>query len=119
MGAAGIRVNAIAPATVLTPSREKMLSDPEARAGMLARIPPGPFPTPEEIAAAVIYLAEPGGRLGHRAYAGGGRWADCDVTCHAAAADLPIAAFTRGITSSAISCIERLLSAGSTQSMPA
>ena len=38
---------------------------------------------------------------------------------HAAAADLPIAAFTRGITSSAISCIERLLSAGSTQSMPA
>jgi hypothetical protein len=36
-----------------------------------------------------------------------------------AAADLPIAAFTRGITCSAISCIERLASAGSTQSMPA
>ena len=43
-------------------------------------------------------------------------WAGID---HAAAADLPIAAFTRGMTSSAINCIERLLSAGSTQSMPA
>ena len=34
-------------------------------------------------------------------------------------AGLPIAAFTRGITCSAISCIERLASAGSTQSRPA
>ena len=42
-----------------------------------------------------------------------------DPVTHAAAADLPIAAFTRGMTSSAISCIERLLSAGSTQSIPA
>jgi predicted dehydrogenase len=38
---------------------------------------------------------------------------------HAAAADLPMAAFTRGMTSSAINCMERLLSAGSTQSIPA
>ena len=38
---------------------------------------------------------------------------------HAAAADFPIAAFTRGMTSSAINCMERLLSAGSTQSIPA
>ena len=40
---------------------------------------------------------------------------------HSAAvlASLPIAALTRGITSSAISCIERRASAGSTQSMPA
>jgi hypothetical protein len=37
----------------------------------------------------------------------------------AALALLPIAAFTRGMTSSAISCIERLASAGSAQSMPA
>ena len=41
------------------------------------------------------------------------------LTNQAAAADLPIAAFTRGMTSSAINCIERLASAGSTQSMPA
>src|SRR5262249_19572199 len=53
----GIRVNAIAPATVLTPSRERMLSDPDARARMLARIPLGRFPDADEIAQAVCYLA--------------------------------------------------------------
>ncbi len=57
-----IRVNAVAPATVMTPSREKMLSDPEARARMLSRIPIGRFVTPEEIAAAVVYLASPAPR---------------------------------------------------------
>jgi NAD(P)-dependent dehydrogenase (short-subunit alcohol dehydrogenase family) len=56
----GIRVNAIAPATVLTPSRARMLSEPAARARMLARIPSGRFVTPEEVAAAVIYLASAG-----------------------------------------------------------
>ena len=54
-----IRVNAVAPATVLTPSREKMLNDPKMREAMLARIPTGRFVTPEEVAAAVIYLASP------------------------------------------------------------
>jgi 2-deoxy-D-gluconate 3-dehydrogenase len=53
----GIRVNAVAPATVLTPSREKMLSEPQTRARMLARIPLGRFPSAEEVAAAVCYLA--------------------------------------------------------------
>jgi len=53
----GIRANAIAPATVLTPSRTGMLKDPAARARMLERIPTGRFVTPEEIAAAVVYLA--------------------------------------------------------------
>jgi 2-deoxy-D-gluconate 3-dehydrogenase len=53
----GIRVNAVAPATVPTPSREKMLSEPQARARMLARIPLGRFPSAEEVAAAVCYLA--------------------------------------------------------------
>jgi len=45
----------------------------------------------------------------------------CTRSNHSAAAlaVLPIAALTRGITSSAISCIERLASVGSTQSMPA
>jgi NAD(P)-dependent dehydrogenase (short-subunit alcohol dehydrogenase family) len=55
----GIRVNAVAPTTVLTPSREKMLSDPALRDAMLARIPTRRFATPEEVAAAVIYLASP------------------------------------------------------------
>jgi NAD(P)-dependent dehydrogenase (short-subunit alcohol dehydrogenase family) len=58
----GIRVNAIAPATVLTPSREKLLSDPQARARMLARIPLGRFPAAEEIAEAVCYLASDAAR---------------------------------------------------------
>ena len=56
----GIRVNAVAPATVMTPSRQEMLKDPAVRQAMLARIPIGRFVTPEEVAAAVIYLASPG-----------------------------------------------------------
>ena len=36
-----------------------MLSDPEGAADMLSRIPTGRFATPEEIAAAVVYLASP------------------------------------------------------------
>ena len=56
---AGIRVNAVAPTTVMTPSREAMLADPAKRKTMLARIPLGRFPDPGEIAAAVLYLASP------------------------------------------------------------
>jgi 2-deoxy-D-gluconate 3-dehydrogenase len=55
----GIRVNAIAPTTVLTPSRQQLLSDPQRREAMLARIPTGRFATEDEIAAAVLYLASP------------------------------------------------------------
>jgi len=70
----GLRVNAIAPTTVLTPSREKMLSDPQARAAMLARIPGGKFATPAEIAAAVLYLDSPaaGSITGHTLLVDGG-----------------------------------------------
>jgi len=57
--AAGIRVNAVAPGTVMTPSRQAILDDPDARARALGRIPSGRFPTAEEIAAAVVYLAGP------------------------------------------------------------
>jgi 2-deoxy-D-gluconate 3-dehydrogenase len=56
----GIRVNAIAPTTVMTESRQQLLNDPKARATALSRIPTGRFATPEEIAAAVVYLASPG-----------------------------------------------------------
>ena len=55
----GIRVNAVAPSTALTPSRLKLL-DEAARKRMLARIPSGRFVTPEEVAAAVCFLAGPG-----------------------------------------------------------
>jgi 2-deoxy-D-gluconate 3-dehydrogenase len=54
-----IRVNAVAPSTVLTPSRAAMYDD-ETRARMVARIPIGRFITPEEVAAAVVFLASPG-----------------------------------------------------------
>jgi NAD(P)-dependent dehydrogenase (short-subunit alcohol dehydrogenase family) len=53
----GIRVNAIAPGTVETPSRAPFLAEPAARAAMLGRIPAGRFGTAEEVAAAVRYLA--------------------------------------------------------------
>jgi NAD(P)-dependent dehydrogenase (short-subunit alcohol dehydrogenase family) len=56
----GIRVNAIAPTTVMTESRQQLLADPDRRAAALSRIPSGRFATPEEIAAAVVYLASPG-----------------------------------------------------------
>ncbi len=54
-----IRVNTVAPATVMTESRKKLLSDPEVRQRMLDRIPAGRFPEPSEISAAVRYLAGP------------------------------------------------------------
>lgn len=54
----GIRVNAIAPASTLTPTR-KSLTDPVRRDAFLSRIPLGRFGTPEEMAAALVYLAGP------------------------------------------------------------
>lgn len=63
----GLRVNAVAPGTVLTPSREKLLSDPDKRQWMLGRIPTGQFITPADVAAAAVYLAgaEAGSVTGH------------------------------------------------------
>jgi NAD(P)-dependent dehydrogenase (short-subunit alcohol dehydrogenase family) len=56
----GIRVNAIAPGTVETPSRKAHFeANPDARRLMLARIPSGRFGSQEEVAAAVAYLASP------------------------------------------------------------
>jgi NAD(P)-dependent dehydrogenase (short-subunit alcohol dehydrogenase family) len=56
----GIRVNAVAPGTVETPSRAAMLAaDPRRRELLLTRIPLGRFGTAEEMAAAVAYLAGP------------------------------------------------------------
>jgi NAD(P)-dependent dehydrogenase (short-subunit alcohol dehydrogenase family) len=70
----GIRVNAVAPGTVETPSRAVNLQDPERRAQMIGRIPIGRFPKAEEIAAAVRYLASPeaGAVTGHILVVDGG-----------------------------------------------
>jgi 2-deoxy-D-gluconate 3-dehydrogenase len=56
----GIRVNAIAPGTVNTPSREAhFAADLPAREAILARVPLRRFATMEEVAAAVCYLVGP------------------------------------------------------------
>ncbi len=56
----GIRVNAIAPGTVNTPSREAHFSaDARARDAIVARVPLRRFATMEEVAAAVCYLVAP------------------------------------------------------------
>ena len=55
----GIRVNAVAPGTVETPSRAATLADPQIRQGILSRVPLHRFGTPDEVASAVRYLASP------------------------------------------------------------
>jgi NAD(P)-dependent dehydrogenase (short-subunit alcohol dehydrogenase family) len=69
-----IRVNAVAPTTVMTESRQQLLSDPKTRTNALSRIPSGRFATPEEVAAAVVYLASPaaGSVTGHTLTVDGG-----------------------------------------------
>ena len=55
----GIRLNAIAPGRVSTPSRDSSLAIPGFREKMLGRVPLGRFGTPEEVAATACYLASP------------------------------------------------------------
>ena len=55
----GIRVNAVAPGRIDTPSREASLADPKHRQAMLGRVPFGRFGTADEVAGAVRYLASP------------------------------------------------------------
>jgi NAD(P)-dependent dehydrogenase (short-subunit alcohol dehydrogenase family) len=56
----GIRVNAVAPGTIDTPSRaEFFAANPAAKKAMTDRIPFRRFGNPGEVAAAVRYLASP------------------------------------------------------------
>jgi NAD(P)-dependent dehydrogenase (short-subunit alcohol dehydrogenase family) len=60
----GIRVNSVAPATTSgTPMNATLFADPAWRERMLARIPLGAFITPEDVAAAVVFLASPAARM--------------------------------------------------------
>ena len=55
----GVRVNAVAPSTVLTNSRREMYKEPGVLESMRDRIPSKRFLEPSEVAAAVRYLASP------------------------------------------------------------
>ena len=54
-----VRINTVAPSTVLTNSRREMYKEPGVLESMLERIPTRRFVEPGEVAAAVRYLAGP------------------------------------------------------------
>ncbi len=70
----GIRVNAVAPGTVETPSRAVTLADPKVRKMMIDRVPLRRFATSDEVADAVCFLASPaaGYMTGHTLVLDGG-----------------------------------------------
>ena len=53
----GVTVNAVAPTFVETALTRRRLEDPEYRDFVLGKIPAGRLATPEDVAAAVVYLA--------------------------------------------------------------
>jgi 2-deoxy-D-gluconate 3-dehydrogenase len=60
-GPLNIRVNAVCPAFVITPLTATLFEqNPDFTEDVMRRTPLGRLPTPEEIAAAVVYLASPG-----------------------------------------------------------
>jgi NAD(P)-dependent dehydrogenase (short-subunit alcohol dehydrogenase family) len=63
LGPEGIRVVSVAPTFVRTPMTAAALDDPDTAADYLGQIPLGRFGTPEEVAAAVVFLASPAASL--------------------------------------------------------
>lgn len=63
LGPRGVRANSICPTVVLTEMGTQVWGDPTKSAPMLARIPAGHFAQPEDVAAAVIYLASTAGEM--------------------------------------------------------
>ncbi|HEU5431251.1 MAG TPA: glucose 1-dehydrogenase [Thermomicrobiales bacterium] len=71
----GIRVNAVCPTFARTPLTERLLEDPATADELLSRIPLGRLMTPEEVAAAVRFLAGSGaGGITGQALAVDGGW---------------------------------------------
>ena len=56
LGASGIRVNAVAPAIVVTDFAQALWGNEEIRRRVLERNPTGRFATPEEVAGAIAFL---------------------------------------------------------------
>lgn len=59
----GIRVNAVAPGWIATPLTEALRQNEEASRPILARTPMARWGTPEEVAAAIAFLASPAARF--------------------------------------------------------
>jgi NAD(P)-dependent dehydrogenase (short-subunit alcohol dehydrogenase family) len=59
----GIRVNAVAPTFVETPMTKPFLAERRAREAIIAEIPLGRLGSPEEVAAAVVFVASPAAAL--------------------------------------------------------
>ncbi|MCA9635681.1 MAG: SDR family oxidoreductase, partial [Myxococcales bacterium] len=73
--APSVRVNGIAPGTVLWPDEARFAEGSPARAAITARIPLGRAGTPEDVARAVLYLAREPFITGHTIVVDGGRLA--------------------------------------------
>lgn len=76
--AEGITVNAVAPGYAPSAQTSDLINDEMKKKELLAKIPLGRFGKPEEIAAAVLFLASPGGSYitGQTIYIEGGRLID-------------------------------------------
>jgi NAD(P)-dependent dehydrogenase (short-subunit alcohol dehydrogenase family) len=59
----GIRVNSVAPTFIETPMTKPMLDDPAFLGFVKSMIPIGKIGQPEDVAAAVLYLASPASRM--------------------------------------------------------
>lgn len=60
---AGVRVVSVAPTFIITPMTEPMFADPEFNRFVMNRIPMRRLATPEDVAAAVVFLASPAAGL--------------------------------------------------------
>jgi NAD(P)-dependent dehydrogenase (short-subunit alcohol dehydrogenase family) len=63
LGPHGIRVNSVAPTFIETEFTRPMLADPEFRRSVLDSIPMGRLGQPEDVVAAVLFLASPAARM--------------------------------------------------------